>query len=37
MQFAQNLKCNLRKIEPKKLEKVKNIKFAQEPHGRNGI
>ena len=41
--FAKNprkspiLKRDLRKIEPKKLEKIKNIKFAQEPHGLNGV
>ena len=27
----------LRKIELEKCEKVKNIKYAQEPHDRNGV
>ena len=41
--FAKNsrkspiLKRDLRKIEQKKFDKVKNIKFALETHGRNGI
>ena len=37
MQVAQSLKCNLRKIEQEKLVKVKQINFAWEPHGRNGV
>ena len=37
MQFAQNLKCNLRKIEQEKLVKVKFINFELKPHGCNGV